>query len=219
MPRCRSPSSAKRAGWRSRSAAWGPGLCAIRRGVRCRRAGSSTGGTRRWTSGPPRSRRPVRSRTARRRAGRSGGSAPAPSAATAALRPGPAFGAPFPRPRRTGTGAACTAAPAARARCHLRPTGSTGPGPAWSPRGPGSTPGPDERSAPAGPRPPPAPHPRPPQKTNPCAPRPHRHRPPAPGPARGSCTTAAPGQAFRPAWPRSAATRLGRSRKERPGKR
>ena len=147
--------------WRTRSAAWDPGRCATHRAVRCRPGGSSTDGTPRWTSAPPRSRRPVRSRTARRRAGRSGGSAPARSPATAAHRAGPASGAPSPRRPRTGTGASCTAAPAARARCHRRPTGSNGPGPAWSPRGPGSTPGPDWRSAPAGPRPRRPPHLRP----------------------------------------------------------
>ena len=110
---------------RTRSAASGPGRCATRRAARCRPGGSSTGGTPRWTSAPPTPRWPARSRTARRRAGRSAGSRPGPSPATAARRAGRASGAPSPRRRRTGSGASCTAARAARGRSRRRPTGSS----------------------------------------------------------------------------------------------
>ena len=74
---------------RIRSAASGPGRSATRRAARCRPAASSTDGTPRWTSGPPTGHWPVRSRTARRRAGRSAGSSPAPSPATGAPRRDP----------------------------------------------------------------------------------------------------------------------------------
>src|SRR5215470_10606056 len=161
--RCERPG----ARWRTRSAASGRGRCATRRAARCRPGGNSTGGTPPSTSAPPTPRWPARSRTARRRAGRSAGSPPAPSPATAARRPESASGAPSPRRPRRGTGASCTAAPAAPARCRRRPLCSSGPGRAWSRRGPGSTPGPGWRSAPSGARPRAPAHPWPPGKTNP----------------------------------------------------
>jgi hypothetical protein len=94
---------------------WGRGPCATHPAARCRPGGSSTGGTPRWTSTPPAPRWPVRSRTGRRRAGHSAGSAPAPSPAIKARPAEPASGAPS-RPRlRRGTGASCRVARAARA--------------------------------------------------------------------------------------------------------
>ena len=79
---------------RTRSCGMGPGRCATHPAVRCRPGASSTGGTPRWTSAPPTPRWPARSRTARRRAGRSAGSRPARSPASPGRRAEPASGAP-----------------------------------------------------------------------------------------------------------------------------